>query len=182
MQGPAVMSTQHHVIRREVLKVAVEGTEADGFALHRKLGALCSDWLVPALDEALSRDCAAGRTLACRAARSGCGRVHDRIDRPRFRRGSHCGGRAANQGLVANGWIYRAQCTRTRKRRALPAKAGAAIRRLSGASIERGSARLFFCDWARFPGGSCCPPAKHWRVLRQRRSSEADRSPGPARA
>ena len=55
MQGPAVMSTQHHVIRREVLRVAVEGTEADGFALHRKLGALCSDWLVPALDEALSR-------------------------------------------------------------------------------------------------------------------------------
>lgn len=49
------MSAQHHVIRREVLKVAVQGTEADGFALHRKLGALCNDWLAPALDEALSR-------------------------------------------------------------------------------------------------------------------------------
>lgn len=49
------MSTQHHVIRREVLRVAVEGTETDGFALHRKFGSLCSDWLAPALDEAFSR-------------------------------------------------------------------------------------------------------------------------------
>ena len=49
------MGTQNHVIRREVLKVAVEGAEADGFTLHRKLGALCNDWLAPALDKALSR-------------------------------------------------------------------------------------------------------------------------------
>ena len=49
------MSVQHHVIRREVLKAAVEGTEADGLALHRRLAALCNDWLAPALEEALSR-------------------------------------------------------------------------------------------------------------------------------
>jgi hypothetical protein len=49
------MSVQHHVIRREVLKAAVEGTEADGLTLHRRLAALCNDWLAPALEKALSR-------------------------------------------------------------------------------------------------------------------------------
>jgi hypothetical protein len=49
------MSVQHHVIRREVLNAALEGTEADGFALHRRLAALCNDWFAPALEDALSR-------------------------------------------------------------------------------------------------------------------------------
>jgi hypothetical protein len=49
------MSVQHHVIRRELIKAAVEGAEADGLALHHRLAALCNDWLAPALEEALSR-------------------------------------------------------------------------------------------------------------------------------
>ena len=48
-------TAQHHVIRREVLKAAVEGGEAEGLAFHRRFAALCNDWLAPALEEALSR-------------------------------------------------------------------------------------------------------------------------------
>ena len=47
-------SLPRHVIRREVLKAAVDGAEANGLAVHRKLVAQCNDWLAPALDEALS--------------------------------------------------------------------------------------------------------------------------------
>jgi hypothetical protein len=49
------MGVQHHVILREVLKAAVDGAEWGGLALHRRLAALCNDWLAPALEEALSR-------------------------------------------------------------------------------------------------------------------------------
>jgi hypothetical protein len=43
------------MIRRQVLEVAVNGTEAEGLALQRKLVGLCRDWLAPALEEAFAR-------------------------------------------------------------------------------------------------------------------------------
>jgi hypothetical protein len=46
---------QHHAIRRQVLDVTVDGTEAEGLALQSRLVALCCDWLTSALDEALGR-------------------------------------------------------------------------------------------------------------------------------
>lgn len=48
-------TAQQHAIRRQVLDVTVNGTEAEGFALQGKLVALCRDWLTPALDDALAR-------------------------------------------------------------------------------------------------------------------------------
>jgi len=50
-----VSSVQHHVIRREILDVALTGTEVEGFALQSRLSALCRDWLGPAIEDALSR-------------------------------------------------------------------------------------------------------------------------------
>lgn len=43
------------MICRQVLDVAVDGTEAEGVALQGKLVALCRDWLTPALEEAFAR-------------------------------------------------------------------------------------------------------------------------------
>jgi hypothetical protein len=50
-----VTSAQHHIIRRKILDVAVSGTEADGFALQRRLSELCRDWLPAVLDKQLAR-------------------------------------------------------------------------------------------------------------------------------
>ncbi|MGR9408394.1 contractile injection system tape measure protein [Rhizobium leguminosarum] len=50
--GPAV---QHHVIRRQIVEVKLPGSEADGFALQRRVAGLCRDWLGPALEETLDR-------------------------------------------------------------------------------------------------------------------------------
>jgi hypothetical protein len=47
--------SQHHLIRRELVDVAVAGTEAEGFAVQRRIADLCRDWLGPALDAALGR-------------------------------------------------------------------------------------------------------------------------------
>jgi hypothetical protein len=50
-----VTSTQHHIIRRQILEIDVAGTEADGLALQRRLPGLCQDWLTPALEDVLDR-------------------------------------------------------------------------------------------------------------------------------
>jgi len=50
-----ITTAQHHAIRRQVLDVTVNGTEAEGLALQGRLAALCRDWLTPALDDALAR-------------------------------------------------------------------------------------------------------------------------------
>jgi len=50
--GPAV---QHHVIRCQIVEVNLPGSEADGFALQRRVAGLCRDWLGPALEETLDR-------------------------------------------------------------------------------------------------------------------------------
>ena len=42
-------------VRRQVLDVEVEGTQADGLALQRRLPAVCADVLAPALESALAR-------------------------------------------------------------------------------------------------------------------------------
>lgn len=47
--------SQRHLIRRECIDLAVEGTESDGFALQGKLANLSRDWLAPALDEMFAR-------------------------------------------------------------------------------------------------------------------------------
>ena len=44
-----------HIIRRQVLEVAVAGTESDGFALQRRLPEMCQHGLMPALDRVLER-------------------------------------------------------------------------------------------------------------------------------
>jgi hypothetical protein len=44
-----------HVIRSQILKVEVSGTESDGFDLQRRLPELCRDWLMPALERVLER-------------------------------------------------------------------------------------------------------------------------------
>lgn len=44
-----------HIIRRQVLEVAVSGTESDGFALQRRLPELCEDGLTPALEQVFER-------------------------------------------------------------------------------------------------------------------------------
>jgi hypothetical protein len=41
-------------VRRQVVDVAVEGTESDGMALHRRLPEVCSDVLAPALESAFA--------------------------------------------------------------------------------------------------------------------------------
>ena len=46
---------QHHVIRRQVLEIAVSGAESDGLALHRRLPDICQDWLLPSLEAVLER-------------------------------------------------------------------------------------------------------------------------------
>jgi hypothetical protein len=48
-------SIGQHIIRRQVLDVEVIGTEANGFALQRRLPHLCHDWLTPALEPVLER-------------------------------------------------------------------------------------------------------------------------------
>nr|WP_245463995.1 contractile injection system tape measure protein [Rhizobium sp. NXC24] len=50
--GPAV---QPHVIRRQIVEVNLPVSEADGFALQRRVAGLCRDWLGPALGETLDR-------------------------------------------------------------------------------------------------------------------------------
>jgi hypothetical protein len=42
-----------HTIRRQVLDVEVRGSEADGLLLQRTLPALCRQWLLPAIEQAL---------------------------------------------------------------------------------------------------------------------------------
>jgi hypothetical protein len=49
------VDVQHHVIRREILEVDLSGSEADGFAVQRRIGELCRDRLGPALDAAFAR-------------------------------------------------------------------------------------------------------------------------------
>src|SRR4026207_927616 len=48
-------SIDQHIIRRQVLDVEVFGTEANGFALQRRLPELCHAWLTPALEPVLER-------------------------------------------------------------------------------------------------------------------------------
>jgi hypothetical protein len=48
-----VTSAQHHIIRRQILEVAVAGAESDGLALQRRLADLCQGWLASALETAL---------------------------------------------------------------------------------------------------------------------------------
>ncbi len=48
--GPSI------TVRRQILEVEVDGTEADGLALERRLPEVCSDVLWPALEEAFARD------------------------------------------------------------------------------------------------------------------------------
>ena len=46
---------RHHVIRRQCIDLAVEGSESDGFALQGRLATLCQGELTAALDEAFAR-------------------------------------------------------------------------------------------------------------------------------
>lgn len=57
-------AAQHHIIRRGILEVTVDGTEAEGLALQRKLVGLSRDWLMPALEEALTHLVADGEHWA----------------------------------------------------------------------------------------------------------------------
>jgi hypothetical protein len=49
------MSSQTHIIRRQVLDVDVAGTESDGLALQRRLPGLLHESLLPALEAVLDR-------------------------------------------------------------------------------------------------------------------------------
>ncbi len=44
-----------HVIRQQYLHVEMDGTEAAGLALQRRMTGLCKDWLTPAIEEVLDR-------------------------------------------------------------------------------------------------------------------------------
>ncbi len=44
-----------HTIRRHHLHIRVNGTEADGLALHNRLPDWCRNWLFPAIESALDR-------------------------------------------------------------------------------------------------------------------------------
>lgn len=142
-----MMSTQHHVIRREVLKVAIEGAEADGFALHRQLGALCNDWLAPALDEALSRlappdehwlverlEVDAGVFTVESMGRDFAGAVAAAVER-QIREWSAAGESGRNNRPA-------------RESGALPAKAGGAIRWLSGVQSNEEALAYFLATGA----------------------------------
>jgi len=50
-----ITTARHHAIRRQILDVAVNGTEAEGLVVQGQLVALCRNWLTPALDDALAR-------------------------------------------------------------------------------------------------------------------------------
>ena len=47
--------TSPHIIRKQYLHVELQGTEADGLALQRRLSDLCQQWLTPALEKMLDR-------------------------------------------------------------------------------------------------------------------------------
>jgi hypothetical protein len=47
--------TSPHIIRKQYLHVELQGTEADGLALQRRLSDLCQHWLTPALEKMLDR-------------------------------------------------------------------------------------------------------------------------------
>lgn len=155
------MTAQHHVIRREVLKVAVEGTEADGFALHRKLGALCNDWLAPALDDALSRiappdehwllerlEVDAGTFTAESIGRDFAGAVAAAVER-QIRDWSASGTSARRSASAReNGTSAIRQHMPARESDAFAAKPGGVIRRLSGARSNEEALAWFLATGA----------------------------------
>lgn len=141
------MSTQHHVIRRELLRVAVEGPEADGFALHRKLGALCSDWLAPALDEAFSRIAPPDEHWLVERLEVDAGAfATESIDR------DFAGAVAAAVERQIRDWSVTAGSARhnapARQSGAIAAKDGAAIRRLSAAQSNEEALAYFLATGA----------------------------------
>lgn len=44
-----------HIVRQLHLKVDLQGTEAEGMAMQRRLSELCHHWLIPAVEKALDR-------------------------------------------------------------------------------------------------------------------------------
>ena len=50
-----MLPTSLHTIRRQYLEVEVSGSESDGLLLQRNLPALCTQWLLPAIEQALDR-------------------------------------------------------------------------------------------------------------------------------
>lgn len=53
-----------HIIRRQYVQVEVDGTEADGLALHNRLPALCLQALMPAVERVLDRYVPSDRHLS----------------------------------------------------------------------------------------------------------------------
>jgi hypothetical protein len=104
------------MIRRQVLDVAVNGTEAEGFALQGKLVALCGDWLTSALDEAFARlspgdehwsidrlDIDAGSFTLNSLERDFVGAVRTAVERQMRERSSGLGGTVRRGGLELPG-------------------------------------------------------------------------------
>ena len=155
------MGAQHHVIRREVVKLAIEGTEADGIAVDRQLAALCNDSLWPALDQALSRvappdehwlveriEVNAGTFTAQSIDRDFAGVVAAAVER-QIRDWAAAGASPRVSGSARDsGMLATKDNARPRESDALTAKRGGDMRRLSGAKFNEEALGYFLATGA----------------------------------